>query len=36
VVHVLAERDPGDGFAPVDAGLEEVYFSTLANARRAA
>ena len=36
VVHVLSERAPGDGFAPVDAGLEEVYFSTLANARRAA
>jgi ABC-type multidrug transport system ATPase subunit len=36
VVHVLAEGDPGDGFAPVDAGLEEVYFSTLSSARRAA
>ncbi|HEX6041316.1 ABC transporter ATP-binding protein [Longimicrobium sp.] len=36
VVHVLSERDPGDGFASVDAGLQEVYFSTLAHARRAA
>ena len=36
VVHVLAERDPGDGFTMVDAGLQEVYFSTLAHARRAA
>ena len=36
VVHVLADRDPGDGFAPADAGLEDVYFSTLAGARRAA
>jgi len=36
VVHVLADHDPGDGFTPADAGLEEVYFSTLANARRAA
>ena len=36
VLHVLADADPGDGFAPVDAGLEDVYFSTLAHARRAA
>jgi ABC-2 type transport system ATP-binding protein len=36
IVHVLADRDPGDGFAPVDAGLEDVYFSTLAQSRRAA
>ena len=36
VVHVLADRDPGDGFAPVEAGLQDVYFSTLAHARRAA
>ncbi|HEX9953378.1 MAG TPA: ABC transporter ATP-binding protein [Rubricoccaceae bacterium] len=35
-VHVLSDRDPGDGFAPVDAGLEDVYFCTLAQARRAA
>ncbi len=36
VVHVLAEGDPGNGFAAVDAGLQDVYFSTLAHARRAA
>ena len=36
IVHVLADRDPGDGFAPVDAGLQDVYFSTLAQSRRAA
>ena len=36
ILHVLADRDPGDGFAPVAAGLEDVYFSTLADARRAA
>ncbi|MFL6843985.1 MAG: ABC transporter ATP-binding protein [Allosphingosinicella sp.] len=36
VVHVLADSDPGDGFAPVDGGLEDVYFSTLAQSRRAA
>jgi ABC-2 type transport system ATP-binding protein len=36
VVHVLADGDPGDGFAPVDAGLQDVYFSTLAQSRRAA
>jgi len=36
VVHVLSDRDPGDGFTPIDAGLEDVYFSTLAESRRAA
>jgi ABC-type multidrug transport system ATPase subunit len=36
IVHVLADQDPGDGFAPVDAGLQDVYFSTLAQSRRAA
>ncbi len=36
VLHVLSETDPGDGFAVADAGLEDVYFSTLARARRAA
>ncbi|HEX8151743.1 MAG TPA: ABC transporter ATP-binding protein [Thermoanaerobaculia bacterium] len=36
VIHILSDRDPGDGFATVDAGLEDVYFSTLAQARRAA
>jgi ABC-type multidrug transport system ATPase subunit len=36
VIHVFAERDPGDGFNAVDAGLEDVYFSALAQLRRAA
>ncbi|HEX7761092.1 MAG TPA: ABC transporter ATP-binding protein [Caulobacteraceae bacterium] len=29
LVHVLADHDPGDGFAPIAGGLEDVYFSTL-------
>jgi ABC-type multidrug transport system ATPase subunit len=29
VIHVLSDRDPGDGFTAIDAGLEDVYFSTL-------
>jgi ABC-2 type transport system ATP-binding protein len=36
VVHILSDRDPGDGFIPVEAGIEDVYFSTLVQARRAA
>jgi ABC-type multidrug transport system ATPase subunit len=36
IVHVLAEGDPGNGFAPVEGGLEDVYLSTLTRARRAA
>jgi ABC-2 type transport system ATP-binding protein len=36
VVHVLSDVDPGEGFAPVEGGLEDVYFSTLAHSRRAA
>jgi len=36
ILHVLADTDPGDGFTPVEAGLEDVYFSTLARTRRAA
>jgi ABC-type multidrug transport system ATPase subunit len=36
VVHVLSPEDPGNGFTAVDAGLEDVYFSTLSHARRAA
>jgi ABC-type multidrug transport system ATPase subunit len=36
VVHVLSDTDPGDGFARFDGGLEDVYFSTLFTARRAA
>ena len=34
VIHVLAERLPGDGFEPMQGGLEDVYFSTLAGTRR--
>ena len=34
IVHVLAEGAPGAGFEPVEGGLEDVYFSTLATARR--
>jgi ABC-type multidrug transport system ATPase subunit len=36
MIHVLADQDPGDGFEPVEAGLEDLYFSTLSAARRAA
>jgi ABC-type multidrug transport system ATPase subunit len=36
VVHILSDTDPGDGFEAVPAGLEDLYFTTLANARRAA
>jgi len=36
VVHILSDRDPGNGFAPADAGLQDVYFCTLAQSRRAA
>ncbi|QIL01971.1 ABC transporter ATP-binding protein [Sphingomonas sinipercae] len=36
IVHVLCDSDPGDGFAPVEGGLEDVYFSTLAQSRQAA
>jgi ABC-2 type transport system ATP-binding protein len=36
VIHVLSDKDPGDGFQAVQGGLEDVYFSTLATARRAA
>jgi ABC-2 type transport system ATP-binding protein len=34
VVHVLADHQP-EGFAPVAGGLEDVYFATLAETRRA-
>ena len=34
VIHVFAEQPPGDGFEPMQGGLEDVYFSTLAVARR--
>jgi ABC-type multidrug transport system ATPase subunit len=30
LVHVYAERDPGDGFEPTQASLEDVYFATIA------
>jgi ABC-2 type transport system ATP-binding protein len=36
VVHVLSDTDPGEGFSQVQGGLEDVYFSTLTAARRAA
>ncbi|HXC55391.1 MAG TPA: ABC transporter ATP-binding protein [Rhizomicrobium sp.] len=36
VVHILSDTDPGNGFAAVEAGLEDVYFSTLISARQAA
>jgi ABC-type multidrug transport system ATPase subunit len=36
VVHVLADKQPDAGFEPVQGGLEDVYFSTLAASRRAA
>jgi ABC-2 type transport system ATP-binding protein len=36
VVHVLADTDPGEGFAPEEGGVEDVYFSTLSTARHAA
>ena len=35
IVHILSPSDPGDGFAAVQGGLEDVYFSTLAHTRRA-
>lgn len=36
LVHVLAESHPGEGFEPTRAGLEDVYFATLATARATA
>lgn len=36
VVHVLSDEDPGEGFVPEEGGVEDVYFSTLSAARRAA
>jgi ABC-type multidrug transport system ATPase subunit len=35
-VHVLADQDPGHGFHATEAGLEDVYFASLADARRVA
>ncbi len=34
VIHVIANAPPGEGFVPVEAGLEDVYFSTLHEQRR--
>ena len=36
LVHILSDTDPGNGFESVEGGLEDVYFSTLAQSRRAA
>jgi ABC-2 type transport system ATP-binding protein len=36
VIHVVSDTDPGDGFSPVQGGLEDVYFSTLSVTRCAA
>ena len=36
VIHVLADTQPGTGFASVEGGLQDVCFSTLAASRRAA
>jgi len=36
VIHVLSEAQPEPGFEPIQGGLEDVYFSTLAASRRAA
>ncbi|MBB4153944.1 ABC-type multidrug transport system ATPase subunit [Sphingomonas jinjuensis] len=36
IIHVMADGSPGDGFEPVEGGLEDVYFSTLDASRRAA
>ena len=34
IVHILSDKDPGNGFAPVEGGLEDVYLSTLTRSRR--
>jgi len=36
VVHVVADQAPEAGFEPVEGGVEELYFDTLAQGRRAA
>jgi ABC-type multidrug transport system ATPase subunit len=36
VAHVIADSAPGEDFEPASGGLEDVYFSTLSAARRAA
>ena len=35
-IHVYAEADPGEGFTPVEPGLEDVYFQRLGQHARAA
>lgn len=34
VIHILSSSEPKDGFIAVNGGLEDVYFSTLAGARK--
>jgi ABC-2 type transport system ATP-binding protein len=36
MIHVLADRHPGEGFEPAEGGLEEVYFATLSSNSHAA
>jgi len=36
VICVLADQNPGNGFASAEGSLENVYFSTLSSVRRAA
>jgi len=36
MVHILSDSDPGEGFAAHEGDLEDVYFTTLAQSRRAA
>jgi ABC-type multidrug transport system ATPase subunit len=36
IVHILSPHDPGAGFQHVEGDLEDVYFSTIAQSRRAA
>jgi ABC-2 type transport system ATP-binding protein len=36
IVHILSDADPGEDFTAVEGDLEDVYFSTLAQSRRAA
>jgi len=36
VIHIVADSDPGEGFTALDGDLEDVYFSTLSQHRKAA
>lgn len=36
VIHVYSETDPGNGFTPVETGLEDVYFHHISQRSRAA